>query len=112
MFFGRLGSLWYMKYVVVLVVGVLFVGFIDDNSLWAHIRNKKRINELGEEIQKYRETYEHDQAQIYELQHNPKAIEKIARERYFMNAEDEDVFVLSEDSQEATANSENDETAE
>jgi cell division protein FtsB len=28
---------------------------------------------------------------------NPKAIEKIARERYFMKADDEDVFVLSDD---------------
>ena len=27
----------------------------------------------------------------------PKAMEKIARERYFMKADDEDIFVLSDD---------------
>ena len=31
------------------------------------------------------------------LDSNPKAIEKIARERYFMKADDEDIFVLSDD---------------
>ena len=31
------------------------------------------------------------------LESNPKAIEKIARERYFMKADDEDIFVLSDD---------------
>jgi cell division protein FtsB len=31
------------------------------------------------------------------LEDNPKEIEKIARERYFMKAEDEDIFVLSDD---------------
>jgi cell division protein FtsB len=31
------------------------------------------------------------------LDSNPKAIKKIARERYFMKADDEDIFVLSDD---------------
>ena len=38
-----------------------------------------------------------DQEKIRTLDSNPKAIEKIARERYFMKADDEDVFVLSDD---------------
>ena len=36
---------------------------------------------------------------LRELETNPKAIEKIARERYFMKADDEDIFVLSDDQQ-------------
>ena len=28
---------------------------------------------------------------------DPKAMEKIARERYFMKADDEDIYVLSDD---------------
>jgi len=96
-FFGRMARLWYMKYVVVLVLGVAFVGFLDDNSLWAHMRHKQRIGELNAEIERYEQSYRHDQQQIRDLQHNPKAIEKIARERYFMKADDEDIFVLSDD---------------
>ena len=34
---------------------------------------------------------------IRDLERNQKAIEKVARERYFMKTDDEDIFVLSEE---------------
>lgn len=86
-----------LKYVVVCVVGVLIVGFLDENSVWNHLKNTHRISELDDEIAEYNAVYERDQAQIRELNRNPKAMEKIARERYFMKADDEDIFVLSDD---------------
>ncbi len=85
------------KYTVVCLLGVLIVGFLDENSIWSHFKNKQRISDLEEEIAKYNADYERDQAQIRELNRNPKAMEKIARERYFMKADDEDIFVLSDD---------------
>jgi len=87
----------YFKYAVVTIVGVLLVGFLDDNSLWSHIKNLQQIRELNEEKERYEGEFRRDQAQIKELDRNPKAIEKIARERYFMKADDEDIFVLSDD---------------
>jgi cell division protein FtsB len=89
------------KYTVVCLLGVLIVGFFDENSIWSHFKNKQRISDLEEEIAKYNSDYERDQAQIRELSRNPKAMEKIARERYFMKADDEDIFVLSDDDREA-----------
>ena len=89
------------KYTVVCLLGVLIVGFLDENSIWSHFKNKQRISDLEEEIAKYTADYERDQAQIRELTRNPKAMEKIARERYFMKADDEDIFVLSDDDREA-----------
>lgn len=88
-----------LKYVVVIVAGVVIVGFVDENSVWNHFRNKQHINELQTEIQQYRQMYQRDQAQLYRLDRDPKAIEKIARERYFMKMDDEDIFVLSDDDQ-------------
>ena len=70
---------------------------MDENSAWSHLRNKHRISELEDEIEQYTERYHQDQEKIRNLDANPKAIEKIARERYFMKADDEDVFVLSDD---------------
>ena len=52
------------------------------------------------EIEKYDNLNKKNQARIRELDGNPKAIEKIARERYFMKADDEDIFVLSDDLEE------------
>ena len=85
------------KYAVVSIVGVLLVGFLDDNSMWSHVKNLQHINALTEEKERYNAQFQRDQAQIKELDRNPKAIEKIARERYFMKADNEDIFILSDD---------------
>ena len=86
-----------LKYTVVCVAGILIVGFLDENSVWSHMKNQQRISELEEEIGTYNAAYQRDQAQIHGLNRNPKAMEKIARERYFMKADDEDIFILSDD---------------
>jgi len=90
-------SLSYMKYILVCVVGVLVGGFIDQNSWLSHVKNMERIDELKVAINHYEALNQQNKNRIHELQVNPKAIEKIARERYFMKADDEDVFVLSDD---------------
>jgi cell division protein FtsB len=89
--------LWYMKYAVVCIVGVLFVGFLDENSVLSHLNNKKRISDLEKEIEYYEGVNQSNKDKIHQLQENPKAIEKIARERYFMKTDEEDIFVLSDD---------------
>ena len=90
----------FLKYAVVCIAGVLIVGFLDENSVWSHLKNLQRIDELTEETEKYHADYQRDQAKIRELDKDPKAMEKIARERYFMKADDEDIFVLSDDQRE------------
>ena len=101
----------FFRYTVVCILGVLIVGFLDENSLWNHMKNRQRINELQEETAKYNAVYRRDQARIRELERNPKAMEKIARERFFMKADDEDIFVLSDDDREIKGGGEH-ETAE
>ena len=86
-----------LKYIVVAMIAVVLIGFVDENSVWSHLRNKQRISELEGEIEQYTERWHQDQEKIRTLDSDPKAIEKIARERYFMKADDEDVFVLSDD---------------
>ena len=94
---NRIRRIKALKYIVVVVLAVLLVGFIDENSVWQHMRNKQRISDLQSEIRQYTDQYERDQAQIHMLDSDPKALEKIARERYFMKTDDEDIFVLSDD---------------
>ena len=95
----RLRSVRGLKYIVVTVVAVILIGFVDENSWWRHMRNTLRIDELQEEIDEYTEKYKKDKTQMDMLKRDPKAIEKIARERYFMKADGEDIFVLSDDNQ-------------
>ena len=87
----------HIKYIIAIVIGVLLVGFVGENSLWSHMRNLRRISKLNDDIEEYNSRHNRDQEQLQRLDANPKAMEKIARERYFMKADDEDIFVLSDD---------------
>ena len=96
-FLLRVWHSMFFKYTVVCIAGVLIVGFLDENSVWSHLK----ISELEEETARYNAIFQRDQAQIREMDKNPKTMERIARERYFMKADDEDIFVLSDDDREA-----------
>lgn len=91
-----------LKYAVVALVAIVFIGFADENSIWNHLKNKETINELEKEIEKYNAEHKANQTKIRQLDKDPKAIEKIARERYFMKADDEDIFVLDDDVEQET----------
>lgn len=97
----RLGIIWnylaYYKYLIVIVVGVLVVGVIDDNSIRQHIRYQIQIAGLRSEIDKYNAQLEKDTRLLKEMRKGPQVFGKIARERYFMKADNEDIFVLSSD---------------
>ncbi|WP_276816393.1 FtsB family cell division protein [Segatella maculosa] len=103
---GILGFIAHYKYLIVVVIGVLIVGLIDENSFLKRVQLELRISDLKREINKYTEQYEADSRQLNELKRHPKAIERIARERYFMKADDEDIYVLSDDEQPIETNNE------
>lgn len=85
------------KYAITIIIGVLLVGFVDDNSFRRRVELEMQINDLNEEIAKYNEQNEHDMRQLKELGKGVRAYEKIAREKYFMQADNEDIYVLSDD---------------
>lgn len=87
------------KYLITSVIGVAVVGFIDENSFMKRIEYELQISQMKDEIMKYEAQNEKSTKALQELQRDPKAIEKIARERYFMKADDEDIYVLSTDRQ-------------
>ena len=97
-----LNLLAHYKYLIVLVVGTLIVGMLDENSVLKRIQ----LDLQKAEIEKYNNQYEADARQLNELRRHPQAIEKIARERYFMKADDEDIYVLSDDEKPTTENEE------
>ncbi|MBR5440114.1 MAG: septum formation initiator family protein [Prevotella sp.] len=97
---SKIHAVWnflsHYKYLIVVVVGVAVVGVIDDNSFLRRLQYDAQISNLKAEIEHYEAQNEENVRQLKELNGDPKAIEKIARERYFMKADDEDIFVFSE----------------
>lgn len=93
------GFFGHYKYIVTIVVGVAFIGFLSQNSILKIFQLSHEKDLLQEEIDKYRAQYEEDVYKLREIQHNRYMVEKIARERYFMKEYDEDIFILSTDKQ-------------
>lgn len=104
--FNFWGFLSHYKYLIVIVVGVLVVGFLDENSIMKDFQYRMKISELESDIKKYNDQNAADTKQLRELKTDPRAIEKIARERYFMKADDEDIYVLSDDEKPADSQNE------
>lgn len=98
--------LGHYKYLIVIIVGVAFVGFFDENSFMRRMQLDMQIEDMENEIAKYKKINAEDTRQLRELRRNPKSVEKIARERYFMKADDEDIFVLSDDEKPETKDDE------
>ena len=74
------------KFHIVIVLGALIVGVLDENSFMKRIEYAYQID---------------DTQQLKDLKTDSGAIARVARERYFMKADDEDIFVLSDDEQPA-----------
>ncbi|MBQ8361775.1 MAG: septum formation initiator family protein [Bacteroidaceae bacterium] len=84
------------KYAVVTIFFLCIIGVFDENSLMRRAVHKREIATLKEEIKHYTLRYEEDTRKLNELNSNPEAIEKIAREKYLMKEADEDVFIFEE----------------
>lgn len=97
---SRLLTIWnYVrrhKYLLTVLLFIVVIGFLDENSLIRRISHRNEISTLNSEIKKYRKQYEDDTEKLKELTTNPEALEKIAREKYLMKKPDEDVFVFEQ----------------
>ncbi|MBP3552469.1 MAG: septum formation initiator family protein [Bacteroidaceae bacterium] len=97
---GKLLTIWTFfrrhKYWVVTIAFIVIIGVLDENSLMRRAMHKYEIAELKSEIERYTEQFEEDSRRLEELDNNPEAIEKIAREKYLMKRPDEDVYIYAE----------------
>lgn len=88
------------KYIVVIVLAVIMISFLGSNSIYQRYKHGIQIRELEREIKHYEKVHKHDSMLIMELERNPKYIRKIARSRYFMKQDNEDIFVFDDEATE------------
>ena len=89
----KLATLWAFvcrrKYLITLVVFVVIVGFLDENSIVRRMGYANEISRLNNEIE--------NTERLNELAVDSGAIERIAREKYLMKKPNEDIYVFEED---------------
>lgn len=85
------------KYGVTFAVFVLIIGVLDENSWIERLEHRREINRLNTEIRHYRKQFEDDSKLLKEISTNPEALEKVAREKYLMKKDNEDIFIFEQD---------------
>ncbi|MBC7439942.1 MAG: septum formation initiator family protein [Flavobacterium sp.] len=81
------------KYVLVLLLFVVWMLFLDNYSYLEHSILNKEINELDDNKKYYQDEIKADQQKI-KLLKNTDQVEKYAREKYFMKKDSEDIYII------------------
>ena len=81
------------KYVLVLLVFIVWMLFLDNYSYLDHRLLNNQIDELNRQKEYYKKEINNDQINIKQLK-DPAQIEKYAREKYFMKKDSEDVYII------------------
>jgi cell division protein DivIC len=85
------------KYVIVIIIAIVWLLFFDNNNIFQQFRFSGEIKRLKSEKAYYIKEIEKDSIMRHELKENPEALEKFAREQYFMKKEGEDIFIVKQD---------------
>jgi cell division protein FtsB len=84
------------KYVIILILFVVWMGFFDENSFMNHRELDQEIDKLEDANEYYKEQIEEDQKIIDNL-NDPDSLEKYAREEYKMKRNNEDIYIIEYD---------------
>lgn len=82
------------KYILTIAVFIAFIGFVGENSLVNRFEKKKEIMKLESEIDEYNRKFMEDKFALERLQNDPEAVEEVARSKYYMKTDNEDVFIF------------------
>ena len=85
------------KYFIASVLFLAWIVFFDENSIVTHQENKKRLQELIQQKEYYKEKIATDEQKLEDLNAGKNELEKFAREQYYMSKPDEDVFIVVEE---------------
>ncbi len=93
---GSALKIWRNKYLVATILFLTFIIFLDENSIVSHNRNKRKLKELTEQKEIYKEQIKSDKQKLEDLNSGSENLEKFAREQFYMSKPDEDVFIVEE----------------
>ncbi|WP_457619127.1 FtsB family cell division protein [Lutibacter sp.] len=84
------------KYVIILSIFIIWMGFFDENSMLNHREFNKEINKLKSEKKYYKTQIKQDKELINKLKNNEE-LEKFAREEYHMKKDNEEIYLIEYD---------------
>jgi cell division protein DivIC len=82
------------KYIVSLTAFIVFVLFIDHNDIFIQLDRQRQLKSLLTSKAWYQQQIELTQKNLDALQNSPSALEKYAREKFYLKRDNEDLFVV------------------
>ncbi|MCU0459533.1 MAG: hypothetical protein MUE37_10660 [Bacteroidales bacterium] len=82
------------KYILTILVFLVWIILLDPNNLISRVREIKTRNRLQQEKEYYMARIEEDRRKLNELRTSNENLEKYAREQYRMKRPDEDLFII------------------
>ncbi|WP_240673133.1 FtsB family cell division protein [Aequorivita ciconiae] len=81
------------KYVLIMILFIVWMVFFDTNSYLIHRELDKEIDGLEDNTEFYQKQIDHDKSFIQKMD-NSDEMEKFAREKYYLKRENEDIFII------------------
>ena len=97
-------SLFRNKFLVTLVVFVVWIAFFDRNDLFTQYDRKEELNRLETSKEYYQAEIAGTKKDLLELNNNPQVLEKFAREKFYLKRANEDVFIVEDSVNEKKVN--------
>ena len=88
------------KYVITIIVMVVFIGFLDQNSVTKRLKLEREIVTLKNEIQRYERLRDQSSIRLESLKAGKGELERVAREDYLMKKDNEDIFLITSNEKE------------
>jgi cell division protein FtsB len=86
------------KYTITTLAFLIWLAFFDRNDLYSQYTYRQQLKGLEVDRDYYRAEIEKNKHDMEELMSDPDHLEKYARERYLMKRDNEDIFLIVEDS--------------
>lgn len=84
------------KYFIAIIAFSTWMVFFDRDDLVTQFQRFSKLHELNQSSQVLQQQMNDARKELESRRLNPKAYEKLAREKYYMKRENEDVFVFEE----------------
>jgi len=90
----RIVSFFKNKFILTVVIFVVWIFLFDSNNLLDRIRDLRNLNLLKSDKEYYLQKTTQDSLRLKELKTDNANLEKFAREQYLMKRDNEDIFVV------------------
>ncbi|TAL46256.1 MAG: septum formation initiator family protein [Chitinophagaceae bacterium] len=77
---------------------IVWMIFFDPRDLYTQLERSRELKELQASKQHYQQQMATEKHELEQLKNNPATLEKYAREKYLMKRDNEDLFVVPENS--------------